>query len=54
MFSALLIVVVFVGIKQGYAMNIAADDWIPILWLGLLNTGIAYLLYFSSIGELPV
>ncbi|MFB0917723.1 MAG: EamA family transporter [Clostridiaceae bacterium] len=54
LFSALLIVAIFVGIKQGYSMNIAAGDWIPILWLGFLNTGIACLLYFSSIGELPV
>jgi hypothetical protein len=35
-------------------MEIAAEDWPPILWIGLLNTGISCYLYFSSMGRLPV
>jgi drug/metabolite transporter (DMT)-like permease len=35
-------------------MEIVAEDWLPILWIGLLNTGISCYLYFSSIGHLPV
>lgn len=51
---AFLTVAVFVGFKQGYAISIAPSDILPILVLGLLNTGIGCYLYFSSIGGLPV
>lgn len=47
-------VAVFVGVKQGFTIQIAAGDWTPILLLGLLNTGIGCYFYFSSIGRLPV
>lgn len=40
--------------KQGLHLEISAGDWLPILWLGLLNTGAGCYLYFSSIGRLPV
>ena len=49
-----LTVAVFVGIKQGFVIHIASENWAPILTLGLLNTGIGCYLYFSSIGHLPV
>lgn len=45
---------VFVGCKQGYHMEITTGDWLPILWLGLINTGASCYFYFSSIGHLPV
>ena len=51
---AFLTVAVFVGIKQGYRMQIDTQSIIPILVLGLLNTGIGCYFYFSSIGKLPV
>ena len=35
-------------------MQIGSGDWLPILFLGLLNTGIGCYLYFSSLGILPV
>ena len=35
-------------------MQIDTQSIIPILVLGLLNTGIGCYLYFSSIGKLPV
>lgn len=35
-------------------MEIDSDDWFPILWIGLLNTGGGCYFYFSSIGKLPV
>ena len=47
-------VAVFVGMKQGFAMQIAPADVAPILVLGIVNTGIGCYLYFSSIGSLPV
>ena len=54
LFVAFLTVAVFVGIKQGYRMQIDTQSIIPILVLGLLNTGIGCYFYFSSIGKLPV
>ncbi len=51
---AFLTVAVFVGLRQGYAMQIASTSILPIFILGLLNTGIGCYLYFSSIGELKV
>lgn len=49
-----LTVAAFVGLKQGFRMEIASWDWPAILWIGLLNTGVGCYLYFSSIGALPV
>ncbi len=50
---ALVIVAIFVACKQGLFFEVTADDWIPVLILGLVNTGLGCFLYFSSIGELP-
>lgn len=52
--AAFLTVAVFVGFKQGFVVHITPEDWIPILILGLFNTGIGCYFYFSSIGKLPV
>lgn len=49
-----LVVASFVGCKQGFAMQIVHTDWLPILILGLVNTGLGCYLYFSAIGKLPV
>ena len=54
LFVAFLTVAIFVGIKQGYRIEIDTQSGIPILVLGLLNTGIGCYFYFSSIGKLPV
>ncbi len=47
-------VAIFVAWKQGLVLQIGSGDWLPILFLGLLNTGIGCYLYFSSLGILPV
>jgi len=44
----------YVGLRQGLDIHIPATSWLPILVLGLVNTGIGCYLYFSSIGHLPV
>ncbi|TSI02575.1 DMT family transporter [Lysinibacillus sp. BW-2-10] len=49
-----LTVAIFVGLKQGFAVNLLEGNWIPILILGVVNTGIGCYFYFSSIGHLPV
>lgn len=47
-------VAVFVTFKQGLILHPIDGNWLPILILGILNTGIGCYFYFSSIGELPV
>lgn len=49
-----LAVAAFVIAKQGITIQVAPGDWIPVLILGLLNTGIGCYFYFSSIDRLPV
>jgi drug/metabolite transporter (DMT)-like permease len=48
--AAFVTVAVFVACKQGFAFPIPAGNWLPVLVLGLLNTGVGCYLYFSSIG----
>ena len=52
--ASLLVAAVFVLFKQGFAMDISASDWGPILFLGAVNTGVGCWLYFTSIVGLPV
>ena len=54
LFISFLTVATFVGLKQGFVLTVASRDWVSILILGLLNTGIGCYFYFSSIGHLPV
>ena len=49
-----LTVAAFVAAKQGFVIHIESDNWIPILILGVFNTGLGCYFYFSSIGNLPV
>lgn len=52
--TSFLTVAVFIGLKQGLAILNLDGNWIPILILGMVNTGIGCYFYFSSIGQLPV
>ena len=54
MLSALLTAAVFVGVRQGFSMTITGREWVPVLWLGAVNTGLSCWLYFSGMGKLPV
>ena len=54
LFISFLTVAVFVGFKQGFAMDIPAASVLPLFILGVLNTGIGCYFYFTSIGSLPV
>ncbi len=49
-----LTVAVFVGIKQRFVIEVEPTDWLWILILGMLNTGIGCYLYFSPLSKLPV
>lgn len=54
LFIAFLSVAIFVGIKQGFAVKIPEDSVLPVVILGLINTGFGCYLYFSSIGKISV
>lgn len=54
LFISFLTVFVFVLFKQGLAIHLSKTDIMPMLILGLFNTGIGCYFYFSSIGKLPV
>ena len=54
LFIGFLTAAVFVGLKQGFIIKIPKTSILPILILGLINTGIGCYFYFSSIGNLPV
>jgi RarD protein len=47
-------VAIFIGLKQGFSVNITQGNLMPILVLGIVNTGIGCYFYFSSIGDLPM
>ena len=47
-------VAVFLGLRQGLSFQIPPGSLMPILFLGIVNTGIGCYFYFSSIGDLPV
>ena len=49
-----LAVALYVGFRQGLVITIEPGSILPILLLGLINTGLGCYLYFSSLGSLPV
>lgn len=51
---ACLIVALFLVVKQGFHLSVEKSSVLPILILGVVNTGIGCYFYFSSIGKLPV
>lgn len=45
-------VVIYTGISQGLSMNIQTSELPSILWLGIINTGLGCMFYFSSVTQL--
>ena len=45
--------VVLFCLLRSIRFTVLSGDWLPILWLGLVNTGLGCFFYFSSIGKLP-
>lgn len=52
LFVSFLTVLIFVLFRQGLTVHLHTEDIIPMLILGLFNTGIGCYFYFSSIGKL--
>lgn len=54
LFIAFLSVFIFTVFKQGLSFHIQSEDIAPLIFLGLINTGLGCYLYFSSIGHIKV
>ena len=52
MFFCAATVVLFCPLRAT-RFTVLRGDWLPILWLGLVNTGLGCYFYFFSIGKLP-
>jgi RarD protein len=52
--TSFITVAIFMGLRQGFSIHIRQGNLIPVLLLGVVNTGIGCYFYFSSIGRLPV
>lgn len=51
---AFITAALFVGMTRGFSMQAAPSDILPVLVLGLINTGIGSYLFLSSMNVLPV
>ncbi len=47
-------VAIFVGLKQGVLIQVPSQSLMPVIFLGLINTGLGCYLYFSSLSKIPV
>lgn len=47
-------VAIFLSFRQGIAVTISEENIIPIILLGIVNTGVGCYFYFSSISKLPI
>jgi drug/metabolite transporter (DMT)-like permease len=52
--ASFITVAIFLGCKQGFLIHITSGNLLPIVVLGIFNTGIGCYFYFSSIGGLSV
>lgn len=52
--ASFVTVAIFLVFRQGVSLNLEVRNLVPILVLGIVNTGIGCYFYFSSIGDLPV
>lgn len=50
--SACVVAALYVGFKQGLRLRIPAGSLLPVLWIGVVNTGLGCYLYFSALGGL--
>ena len=51
--STLAVVGLFLLFKQGPELALGQGDLLPVLWLGVINTGVGVCLYFIGVNRLP-
>ena len=52
--SSFFLVFIFLMCTTGIHIKISGSEWIPVLWIGLLNTGLSCFFYYSTITKLPM
>ncbi|MBR0161736.1 MAG: EamA family transporter [Oscillospiraceae bacterium] len=48
-----VVVFLYVCVRNGLHITIPSESIVPVLWIGIINTGLGCFLYFSSISSLP-
>lgn len=52
--ASFFLVFIFLMCREGIHIKISGTEWIPVLWIGLLNTGLSCFFYYSTITKLPM
>ena len=52
--SSFFLVTIFMLLTTGIHIKITGIEWIPVLWIGLINTGLSCFFYYSTIPKLPI
>lgn len=52
--ASFFLVFAFLMMTSGIHIKITGTQWIPVLWIGLLNTGLSCFFYYSTITKLPM
>lgn len=52
--TSFVTVALYLVFQQGFAIRIGSENLLPVLFLGIVNTGVGCYFYFSSISDLPV
>lgn len=52
--TSFFLVFIFLMCTTGIHIKITGAEWIPVLWIGLLNTGLSCFFYYSTITKLPL
>lgn len=49
-----ILVFVYMLFTDGIHIKIEGFTWFPVIWIGIVNTGVTCLLYYSTIPKLPI
>lgn len=52
--TSFITVSIFLGLYHGFSIDLEPGSLLPILILGIVNTGVGCYFYFSSIGNMPI
>ena len=52
--SSFFLVSIFMLFTTGINIKVSGREWIPVLWIGILNTGLTCYFYYSTITKLPM
>ena len=52
--SSFFLVTIFLLLTSGIHIKIIGITWIPVLWIGIINTGVSCFFYYSTIPKLPI